>query len=755
MRANGINRFFSKNKWLRILCVLGSFALCCVIVLVSNAPETHNIQEGEISPETITAPRDFVDDVATSALQEEERAKIGPVYNLNTSITQESLDALAADFEKFESARAYAQQYYVNAQIAALQAAENQRVQTEIDNIKNSDSTEPAATPTAKVITAADVPFDPSTIDWKTYLPAEEQTEIQGVLPPYVNDTDWVPVVSMTKDELNTLFNLVYSISEEELDTGFKEEDVDDVASQIVLQISEQYDLSAPESRLLTECLQYDLKANIVFDQEATRLKQDEAAAAVDPVTYMKGQNIVMKGEVVTPDQYSVLDRMGLLDQPNSSLDYSLAAVLYVTLLFAIYIIYVLNFEKKLAENIKHIAILSILTVLVMAVTGILARIAPDILITTMAAILVAVLVSTKNAVSYTVFISLLIVTVLTGKHAFFTDVAFETVIISVLGGILAIVVLRKKAFRAAPILAGLVACIPGVLLQIVLWKENLLATASLFPGMAWLLASGVLSGVVAIGLLPPFESLFKITTPAKLLELSDPNHPLLKRLLLEAPGTYHHSLFVGNLAEAGCEAVGANSLLARVGSYYHDVGKLKNPMYFVENQRNNVNPHDKIRPEQSAEIIMSHVTSGYEMLGKYNIPSEIKKIQLQHHGNTPVAFFYHKAKQEDGKADINDYRYPCPRPDTIESAIVMLADTVEAAMRTLDDPTEEETFEFIKKLIQAKYDDGQLDLTPLTRRDLTAIARAFAGVYNGMLHNRIKYPRLELDGEKDEDSHM
>ncbi len=754
MRANGINRVFSKNKWLRVLCILGTFALCCVIVLVSNAPETHNIVEGEISPETITAPRDFVDDVATSKLQEEERAKIGPVYNLDTSVTQESLDALAADFSKFESARAYAQQYYVDTQITALQTSENQRVQTEADNLKNS-SVAAAATPSAKVITAADVPFDPKIIDWQTYLPADQLAAIRDMLPSDFGDADWLLVVSMTKDELSSLFDMVYGVSQQELTVGYQEENSDEVISRIVLQVSEQSDLSAQVSRLLTQVLQRDIKANIVFDQEATRLKQDEAASAVLPVTYMKGQNIVMKGEVVTPDQFSVLDRMGLLDQPDSTLDYSLSAILYIALLFVVYIVYILNFEKKLAENIKHIAILSILTVLTVAVTAILARVAPDILITTMAVILAAVLISTKNAVSYAVFISLLIITVLTGKHAFFTDTSFEKVIISILGGIFSAVTLKKAAFRAGPILAGLTAGIPGVLLQIVLWKENMVADAAVLPGMAWLVVSGVMSGVVAIGLLPPFESLFKITTPAKLLELSDPNHPLLKRLLLEAPGTYHHSLFVGNLAEAGSEAVGANALLARVGSYYHDVGKLKNPMYFVENQRNNVNPHDHLSPEQSAEIIMSHVTAGYEMLGKYNMPSEIKKIQLQHHGNTPVVFFYHKAKKSTGQADINDYRYPCPRPDTMEGAIVMLADTVEAAMRTLDEPTEEETFEFIKKLIQTKYDDGQLDLTPLTRRDLTAIARAFANVYNGMLHGRIKYPKLELGGGTDEDHHL
>ncbi len=757
MRADGINRIFLKNRWLKGLCLLGTFALCCVIVLVSNAPETHNITEGEISPETITAPRDFADDVATSKLQEEERAKIDPVYSMDESVTQESLAALAADFDKFESARAYAQQYYINTQITALQAAENQRVQDEAASAQSSPAASQTAVPTAKVITAADVPFDPEIIDWQTYLPEGEQAKIQEMLPSYVGDADWVTIVSMSQNELSALSALVYDVCQQKLATGYQEEDGSETVSAIVLEVNEQTDLSAQQSELLNECLLGVMKPNIAFDQEATRAAQDEAAAAVEPVMYMKGQNIVVKGEVVTPDQYSLLDRMGLLDQPDATLDYALAAILYIALLFVAYYIYVVNFEKKLAENLKHIAVLSILTILVMGVTAILARIAPDLLITTVVVILAAVLISTKNAISYTIFISLLAITVFTTNHSFFTDESFQKVIVSMLGGVFAVVVLKKTAFRAALILAGLIASVPGILLQLILWKESVVASADVLSNMAWLIAGGVISGVVAIGLLPAFESIFKITTPAKLIELSDPNHPLLKRLLMEAPGTYHHSLFVGNLAEAGCEAVGANALLARVGSYYHDVGKLKNPMFFVENQRNNVNPHDKIRPEQSAEIIISHVPAGYEMLGKYNIPSEIKKIELQHHGNTPVIFFYHKAMKE-GQADINDFRYPCPRPDTVEGAIVMLADTVEAAMRTLDDPSDEETFEYIKKLIQTKYDDGQLDLTPLTRRDLTVIARAFANVYNGMLHGRIKYPRLninEINGENNENSHM
>ncbi|MEI6101345.1 MAG: HDIG domain-containing metalloprotein, partial [Eubacteriales bacterium] len=692
----------------------------------------------------------------TKKLQDEERAKIGPVYKLDGNVTQSSLNALAGDFGKFESVRAYAQQVYTNAQITLLQAAENQRIQSELQNSSSPGIlTSIGATPkpTPKTITATDVIFDPRTIDWSANIVQEEQAKISSMMPAYLGTSDWLVVAAIPKDELTNLYNQVYNQSRQEMTTGFKEGEGAEVISRIVLETTRQINIPSQESLILTECLQQDLKANNVFDQQATQLQQEAAANSVKPVTYMKGQNIVVQGEVVTAEEYSVLNQMGLLDQPESAIDFTLSTVLYLALMFAVYIVYAIHFEKKLSANTKHVAILAILTVLAMGLTAILARIAPNLLITYMVVILAAVLISTRSAVSFGAFVSLLIVTVLTSKQAFFTETAFTQVIVSITGGILAAALLRKVSQRGALILAGLLASVPGAVLEIILWKANLVATSSVLINLVWIVAGGVLAGVVALGLLPALEGMFKITTPTKLLELSDPNHPLLKRLLMEAPGTYHHSLYVGNLAEAACDAVGANALLARVGAYYHDVGKLKNPLYFVENQRNNVNPHDHMEPAQSAQVIMGHVDTGLELMAKYKLPNEIKKIVQQHHGNTPVAFFYQKAKNTENGADIKDYRYPCPRPDTRESAIVMLADTVEAAMRTLDEPSDPETFDFIKKLVQSKYDDGQMDLTPLTRRDITLIARAFANVYSGMVHSRIKYPRLNLDGDKDENN--
>ena len=239
-------------------------------------------------------------------------------------------------------------------------------------------------------------------------------------------------------------------------------------------------------------------------------------------------------------------------------------------------------------------------------------------------------------------------------------------------------------------------------------------------------------------------EGAFHLATPSKLLELSNPNHPLLRRLLIEASGTYHHSIIVANLAEAAAEAVGARPLLARAGAYFHDIGKLKRPLYFKENQIGE-NPHEHTNPYVSAAIVTAHTRDGLIMAQQARLPLEIQDIIVEHHGDTPVAFFYHKAVQQaDGQAvDISDFRYDGKRPHTMESAIIMLADTVEAAVRSMPDPTPEAIRAFIAKLVKGKMEDGQLDNAPLTLKDITLISDAFATVLNGVFHERIEYPTI------------
>ena len=251
------------------------------------------------------------------------------------------------------------------------------------------------------------------------------------------------------------------------------------------------------------------------------------------------------------------------------------------------------------------------------------------------------------------------------------------------------------------------------------------------------------IAAVFCLAIQPLLEALFNLPTPTKLMELSNPNHPLMRRLLLEAPGTYHHSIVVANLAEASAEAIGANPLLARVGGYYHDVGKLRRPMYFKENQLGAENRLNETDPYTAAQIVIAHTRDGVTLARNYHLPREVSQIILEHHGNTPVMYFYTQAlKNADGKpVDIADYRYDSNPPATREGAIVLLCDTIEAAVRSMQNPTPDAIEDFIVKLVRGKLQDGQLSNSPLTLRDIDRICHACATVLNGVFHERIEYP--------------
>jgi len=257
---------------------------------------------------------------------------------------------------------------------------------------------------------------------------------------------------------------------------------------------------------------------------------------------------------------------------------------------------------------------------------------------------------------------------------------------------------------------------------------------------------NAVLAPILVMGILPIFESIFNLTTDITLLELSDMNHPLLRRLAIEAPGTYHHSIVVGNLSEKAAEAIGANSLLARVGAYYHDIGKMEIAEYFVENQSGIRNKHEKLTPSMSALIIGSHVKKGVDLADQFDLPDKISYFIEEHHGTTLMSFFYSKAKESGSNGDLNedDFRYPGPRPNSRETAIVMLADSIEAASRTLDDPKPSRIRNMVKRIINDKFQAGELSHSELTMHDLGLIEESFVNMLIGVFHARIDYPQKE-----------
>ena len=268
---------------------------------------------------------------------------------------------------------------------------------------------------------------------------------------------------------------------------------------------------------------------------------------------------------------------------------------------------------------------------------------------------------------------------------------------------------------------------------------------------VAWGGVSAVASAFAALGFMPLFEGFTRITTDQTLLELADANRPLLRRLSMEAPGTYAHSINVANLAEAAAGAIGANALLTRVGVYYHDVGKIGRPHYFIENQPGGRNPHDKLKPATSAQVVRNHVLEGVKMAEEANLPEVVKAFITEHHGTQSISFFYDQAKEAepDRELDPKEFSYPGPRPQSKETAIVMLADSVESAARVLPDPTPESIRELVDRIVQVKIDAKQLDETPLTLEELARIKDQFVNVLTGMYHQRIDYPPKEQEPEQ------
>jgi putative nucleotidyltransferase with HDIG domain len=320
-------------------------------------------------------------------------------------------------------------------------------------------------------------------------------------------------------------------------------------------------------------------------------------------------------------------------------------------------------------------------------------------------------------------------------------DVAF----VGVVAGIVSTFSVRKvrhrhefyhSIFYLAIVYFGLVYIIESLKLTPIadLWRHTGLATIN-----------GFISPILTIGLLPLFETTFKLTTDITLLELSDLNRPLLKRLAIDAPGTYHHSIMIGTLAEDAAKAIGANSLLARVGSYYHDIGKMLKPEYFIENQAGARNKHERLAPSMSALILEAHVKEGKELAEKNGLPDVIIDFITGHHGTTVMTYFYEKARSMDGdEVDINEYRYPGPRPRSKEVAIVMLADSVEAASRTLEDPKPARIRNLAHRIISNKFETGELDDCDITLRELHLIEESFTRVLTGIFHRRIEYPHSE-----------
>ena len=399
-------------------------------------------------------------------------------------------------------------------------------------------------------------------------------------------------------------------------------------------------------------------------------------------------------------------------------------------------IIQILKKHKKIYKNTKLIILINIINVSSFILARIIGELSPFAIPLACAPILISLLVNYELSL-VVCSINVIIIGALVNFNP-------QIMILGILNAILGSTGLRKIQQRNDIFYSSIFLMIMSMLLT---FTTGLLLTNNfkeIFINSGIAAIGVVFSAVLAIGILPFLESSFDIVTTLKLLELANPNNPLLKKLLMEAPGTYHHSMLVANLAEMAAEEIDANPVIARVGAYFHDVGKLKRPFFFGENQIGKENPHDKINPNLSTLIIISHVKDGVELAKEYNLPDVIKDIIQQHHGTTLVKYFYYIMKNNAENPDEikeEDFKYQGPIPSSKEAGIIMLADSVEAAVRSINDPTKGKIEEMVNNIIKDKLHSGQLDNCDLTLKDLEKIRKCFLKALYGIYHQRVEYP--------------
>ncbi len=487
------------------------------------------------------------------------------------------------------------------------------------------------------------------------------------------------------------------------------------------------------------------IQPNNFYDEAATLAARQAEMDKIGTISRIKGEVIVSDGEIVTEAQYKMLDSLGIIKERGFDISLYYGVALLVLVLMVAVIMYISLFEPEILDNLKHLFLLSLIIVMVVAICLLVHDLSPYFMPSALAVLLISQLVRRRLAIILNVVLSIAISLFASASSGFFNMAMFTIVVNTIVGGSVALLVLKKKQHRTTTLLAGLAIGISNMVSTLAVGLINNANLMNVLVPAYWSAGSGILAAVLSIAIMPILESIFNIVTPSKLLELSNPNQPLLRRLLLEAPGTYHHSIIVANLAEAAASEIGANDLLARVGAYYHDVGKLKRPIYFKENQMGD-NPHDRTDPRVSTAILTAHTRDGAQMLTKEHLPEQIIEIVRSHHGDTPVLYFYNKSRIENGdEVNVDDFRYEGPRPTTREAAIVMLADTIEAAARSMPNPNSEKLNDLIRNLINQKMNDGQLDSCPLTFRDLDRIASSFLTVLSGVFHERIEYPSIEI----------
>ncbi|MHB1687117.1 MAG: HD family phosphohydrolase [Ignavibacteriaceae bacterium] len=507
--------------------------------------------------------------------------------------------------------------------------------------------------------------------------------------------------------------------------------------------------LSPEMKKALSEYVAHFIFANVIFSRELTKEETDQAVSNVSKYSGIVNENerIIAKHDRITKEAKLKIDsyKAAKGDQVGSEgiLLQFLGKVLHISSLLTLLVIYLFLFRKKIFHDNIKILLLALNFVFISFIAYLINQVSVDfplqfLIFVPVSSMLITIIFDSRVGF-YTTVITVLILGALRSN-----DYTFAAM--NLFAGALSVYSVRDIKNRSQIFRSFLLILIGYIVTILAFGLERFASPEQLLIESAFAGTNALISPVLTYGLLIFFEKIFRITTDLTLVELSNFDRPLLKDLARRAPGTFNHSMTMGTLAEAAAESIKANPLLARVGAYYHDIGKTIMPQNFVENQLNNLNIHENLSPEESVSLIVKHVKEGITLGEEYRLPKEIIDFIPMHHGTAIISYFFDKAKKLYGeeKVSAEDYRYPGPKPNTKETAIVMLADSCESAVRSIEEPDPVKVENVIENIIQSRIDEGQLDEAPITFNDLTRIKETFLNILLGQRHKRIRYPKQD-----------
>jgi len=684
----------------QVLFALLTYFVLLLVCFLAVSPEQYDLRVGDVAPKTITAGKDTVDEITTERRRQAAADAVSPVYFKDETVSEQVMTDMEKIFSELRAVRELGTQ---------IRGAWEDDVQS----FSEADYTQASGLLSSLTL---------SSYQLRTLMNTSER-DFEALYQSLKSATNTALVSTITEGQISDAINNIQQIVAYNTRTDL------------------WYNVAIPTLR---SCL----RPNMLIDQTATEENKLKAYEAVEPTVYKQDQNIVVKGDRVSAEQIAVLEALGLLRGDSVDLSmYAASAATLAMILAAVYL-FVYLFVPQLFHAGKSALVLLIVGMLTITMSLLVGRyIGVSAMPVMLAAMLAVNLLGARAAYVLNFAVSMLITFLTVTGYGLETSQMLSVLLMTNIGGMLSIHMMRKNPVRIFVFVTGLVV---GLLDFVIVTALGVLTSSDLSNALAisgYAILGSITASIMCVGLQPILEAAFNLVTPSKLIELSNPNQPLLRRLMIETPGTYHHSMIVANLGEAAAEAIGADALLVRVGAYYHDIGKLVRPIYFKENQIGE-NPHDKTDPRVSTAILTEHTRDGVELAKKHHLPEAIIDMIRQHHGDTPVMYFYAKTVKQLGEAnvDVNDFRYEGPKPQTAEAAILMLSDTVEAAVRSIQEPTQAKISAMIRKLVRGKMEDGQLDECTLTFRDIGKICTAYENTFKGVYHQRIEYPSVDLN---------